>query len=131
MELPWVVVIALIGIIIGGAGGATLVRGAVKKIGIDPPDSETNVYAISAKAAAEAANAASQIAITLREMVGNHLTSLERILQKQGDKLDGMATEQTRLVSAVEQFPRECELRHKAVDENQKRIQVELNALRK
>ncbi len=115
----WYIIVALIGVIAGGAGAGigTLVRQIAKNPGV--VDSSTDF------AAAVNANAATAIAIS------NHLASVDKTLVTQGETLTRIELEQTRMSAAFKQFPETCKLRHENVDENMTRMQGELNFLRK
>ena len=129
----WIVIAILVGVIVGGAGGAAIIRSVVKKTGIssnlDP--GEVSAYADSAKAAAHAAEAASEVAKVFRETVTTQFAAITASLNSSNEKLDKLNIDQTKLTAAVNQFPLTCTEKHRRTDENQERMQQEINEILK
>jgi len=133
-QIMWMIIIGLLGIIIGGATGSAIFKGIAKKAGIDAhsvSENEVISYVESAKAAAHAAEAASEIAKVFRDTVSIQLTDLKDTLKIQSGKIDILSIKQIELVTSFNQFPRMCEERHKAIDSNIDRIELTLNKFSK
>lgn len=130
-ELTWIIIASLISIIIGGAGGAALFRNTAKKFMPPGMDStEMQAYADSAKAAAHAAEAASDIAKAFRDTVSVQLTELKTSLKDQNLMLDKLTSEQAKMSTRLDQFPGLCAEKHRRIDENLARVQQEIEKFR-
>jgi len=107
-EQIWItIVVALIGIIIGGAGGAALFRKAVKL----PPMSseETNQNRIG-DTAALAASVAATTATAFRLELNGHITNLTNKIDKNEDSLQSLTIK-------ITEFMAVCPEKHKALDQ--------------
>ncbi len=126
-EIFWPIVGALVGIIIGGAGGQALVRRAVGNV-IAQPDN-------SAVAASSAAATAASTAATAVTSLTQHVGRLQESVDKQWDTLDKIREEQTKMSTAFAQFresyPELCKLKHDSIDREQNRMQTEIDQLQR
>ena len=96
------IVVGLIGIIIGGAGGAAILRRTFK---IPEPDSKDDVTQNSSLAATVAATTAATFRVELTE----HMKTLEANIATNNQRL-------TDLEKTVSAFLGACPERHKAID---------------
>ncbi len=116
------IIVLLVGLIVGGAGGTALIRRATGRT-ISPEDTT----AATTAAAAATAAAASSAAVALNGQVAR----LQESVDKQWDTLNNIREQQTHLATAFEQFPEMCKLKHEAIDRDQTRMQAEIDILQK
>ncbi len=112
------IIILLVGLVIGGAGGQALVRRA---IGGSAGQLDT---------ATSAATSAAAAAATAAESLNRHVTRLQTSVDKQWDTLNEIQRQQMKLTTAFEQFPEKCALKHEAIAHDQSRMQAEIDGLR-
>lgn len=119
------VIVALFGVILGGAGGQAIVRRAVGNV------SNGNGHSGDVAAAATAATAAASAAATAAAALNGHVASLQHAVENQSALLTDIALKQTHLATVFEQFPTTCKLRHDNIEKEQGRMQAEIDTLRK
>lgn len=106
-EQIWIfMVVGLLGVIIGGAGGSALFRKAVGKL---PISSEEPNHNRIGDMAALAASVAATTATAFREELNGHITTLTKKIDDNSASLNGLSKEIAGLTAA-------CPERHKAVD---------------
>ena len=99
-QILFIIIAVLGGIIIGGSGGAAIIRRTLK---IPANGNGDNTIAVAAAAAATAASAA------FRSELNQHMNTFEKQLDENTKRL-------TSLESAISGFESGCKERHKGVD---------------
>lgn len=113
-EQVWMtIVVALVGIIIGGAGGATLFRKATKGFVSNSEDIANTAATLAATAsstAAVVASTATTVASALRVELAGQLTSIQVRISNNSDKLNDLEV-------AINRFMGACPEKHRAIEQ--------------
>ena len=118
-------VLVLVGLLLGGAGGQAIIKRAVGSGGAD-----NSSAIIAANAASAAALAAANTAAASNLVLTNHIASLQNTLDDHGKTLVNIEKEQTRLAQALEGYCEVCRTKHEAIDQRESQIQKEIDGLR-
>jgi hypothetical protein len=116
----WIIIVALVGIIIGGAGGAALFRNAAKKIipsSTDVADTAAVVAATASSTAAVVAATATSVAAALKTEIQGQIAEIRSEIHDNSKKLNDLEIVITGFMGA-------CPERHKAINQRLESIET-------